>query len=524
MKPRALEVAQAGIELKVTLADSPSATPNRVVIYDWFTRVGTPPRPGNDVELLVDGEQAWSRVFQDLSTAQKTVQVATWMLRPDIELVRPDALALAEPGERAQYRFGALIERLASQGVHVRLLIWGMTYTPMFNKWLRRWFWTAPTHIELLEQDHPKLIGSHHQKTFTIDGRVGYCGGMNVKENDWDTIEHRVWDPRRNPHGCSGEVRKAVQGRARCTAFKPRHDLSMRVEGPVVHDLMTNFQDRWNQSLRARRSSVFARMIDKIRVWMGNQPQTAMGPPEQTQPEMGERWVQIVRTTPNGEEGILDAYRRAIANARRYIYIENQYFRSPIIGDAIARAIARNPALRLAVVAWPINDGLVSRDPSGYWTAHTQDVIRKVRPGFKLTRLMIHDADADSATAKGATRFVQVDVHAKTMLIDDVWVTIGSANINDRGFKYEGEINAVLLDKEQVKRLRLRLMAEHLEVPMDEAEATLGDIDRAFDLWEAHADANAAARGGSGEPCSRVHHFVQQAPKEPPFGVGAGIF
>jgi phosphatidylserine/phosphatidylglycerophosphate/cardiolipin synthase-like enzyme len=520
MKRRAMEVAQGGIELKVALADSPDAPPNRVVIYDWFTRVGTPPRAGNDVELLVDGEAAWSRVFQDLSTAQTTVQVATWMLRPDIELIRPEALALAEPAEREQYRFGDLIERLADKGVHVRLLIWGMTYTPIFNKWLRRWFWTAPPHIELLEQDHPKLIGSHHQKTFTIDGRVGYCGGMNVKENDWDTIEHRVYDPRRNPHDSDAEFRKAVQDGRERTKFKPRHDLNMRIEGPAVHDLMTNFQSRWNQSLRVRQSSFLSRMVDKVRVWFGNQPQTFMGPPEPDQADMGERWVQIVRTMPHGEEGILDAYKRAIANARRYIYIENQYFRSPIIGDAIARAVARNPALRLAVVAWPINDGEVSKDPSGYWTAHTQDAIRKVRPSFRLTRVMMHDPTAKEVEE----RFVQIDVHAKVMIIDDVWVTIGSANINDRVFKYEGEINAVVLDKEQVRDLRLRLMAEHLEVPMDQAEAELGDIDKAFNLWEAHGEANPACRKGGSAPQSRVHHFLQKAGAEPPFGVGSGVF
>lgn len=520
MQKRALEVAESGIEIQVSLADSPEAEPNRLVVYDWFTRVGTPPRPGNDVELLVDGEQTWSRVFQDLSTAEAHVQVSTWMLRADIEMIRPEALATSEPEERSQYRFGKLVERLAEQGVSVRLLIWGMTYTPLLDKWLRRWFWTAPAGVQLLEQDHPKLIGSHHQKTFTIDSRVGYCGGMNVKENDWDTIQHVVYDPRRNPHKTNAAFRRTVQAKKARTKFKPRHDLTMRVEGPAVHDLETNFQQRWNQSLRTRRSSYLARLIDTVRIWLGNQEQTLMSPPEPTQPEMGDRWVQIVRTTPGGEEGILDAYKRAIANARRYIYIENQYFRSPIIGDAIAEAIRRSPHLRLAVVAWPIADGKASRDPSGYWTAHTQNVIRKARPDFKLTRLMIPDPDA----AEIAERCVQVDVHAKVMIIDDVWVTIGSANINDRGFKFEAEINAVLLDKAQSRDLRLRLMAEHLEVPMDQREAVLGDVDAAFDLWEHHGEANPPHRAAGTRPISRVHHFLQEAPSKPPFNIGSGVF
>ena len=34
----------------------------------------------------------------------------------------------------------------------------------------------------------------------TIDARVGYCGGMNLKENDWDTTVHDAFDVRRFPH------------------------------------------------------------------------------------------------------------------------------------------------------------------------------------------------------------------------------------------------------------------------------------------------------------------------------------
>ncbi|MCA9525435.1 MAG: phosphatidylserine/phosphatidylglycerophosphate/cardiolipin synthase family protein [Myxococcales bacterium] len=518
---RSREVADQGMTLQVTLADRADAAPNRLVIYDWFTRVGSPPRAGNDVEVLVDGEETWARVFQDLEVAEDRVQVATWLMRADLEMVRPEALATAEPAERASLRFAELAERLAERGVKVRLLIWGGTYTPLLNRWLRRWFWKAPFGIELLEQDHPRLIGSYHQKTFTIDSRVGYCGGMNVKENDWDSPAHRVFEPRRNPHKTGAAFRRAVQARQQRTKFPPRHDLSMRIEGPAVHDLEVNFQQRWNQSLRHQRASLVGRLANLIRNTLLRRPaHTLMAEPEPRQPEQGDRWVQIVRTTPGGEEGILDAYKRAIANARKYIYIENQYFRSPIIGEAIARALDRNPRLRLAVVAWPVADGEVSRDPSGYWTAHTHRLIAEKLPDFKLTRLMIHDADA----AKAADRYLQVDVHAKVMVIDDRWLTIGSANINDRGFKFEAEINSVLLDEDDARALRLRLMAEHLEVPDAEIEEKLGDIDQAFDLWEQHGAENARRKAAGEGPISRVVHFVQKAPPKPPFNIGQGVF
>ena len=511
----------APVTLQVRLADSPEAPPNRLVIYDWFTRVGAPPRPGNDVEVLVDGQEAWQRAFEDIERAQAAIQVSTWLMRADAEMVRPEALATAPASERARFRFAEVIERMAEQNVKVRMLIWGGAYTPMLNRWLRRWFWGAPLGIELLEQDHPRLIGSYHQKTLTIDSRVGYCGGMNVKENDWDTPEHRVYEPRRNPHATDAAFRNTVKNKAKRTKFPPRHDLTLRIEGPAVHDLEVNFQQRWNQSLRHHRAGVLGRLADLIRNrLLGRPPHSVMREPEALQAEMGTRWIQIVRTTPGGEEGILDAYRRAIANARKYIYIENQYFRSPLIGEAIVQALQRNPGLRLAVVAWPINDGKASRDPCGYWTAYTQEAVRAVRPDFHLTRLMVHDPDHPEV----AERYVQIDVHAKVMIIDDVWLTVGSANINDRGFKYEAEINAVLLEPQDARSLRLRLMAEHLEVPPEAAEAQLGDINAAFDLWAQHGEENARRKAAGEAPTSRVIHFRQAAPRTPPFGVGQGVF
>jgi phosphatidylserine/phosphatidylglycerophosphate/cardiolipin synthase-like enzyme len=400
-----------------------------------------------------------------------------------------------------------------------------MVYTPILDRWMRRWFWRGRDNIDVLEQDHPIIIGSHHQKTFTIDGRIGYCGGMNLKENDWDATAHQAFEPRRSPYRSGYERRLAVAQRREVPEFPPRHDLTVRLEGPAVGDLVRNFAERWRQSIEARRRSLAARVIDLLRQAMGTTPYPELPePPSEPRPgagggtPAGSHWVQIVRTTPGGEEGILGAYRRAIANARRYVYIENQYFRSPLIGEALREALAANSALRLAVVVRPVNDGRQSLiDPSAYWTAHTLDLIREVRPGFQLTQLLVWGRDA-----RQSLRWLPVDVHAKVMVVDDVWLTVGSANINDRGFKTEAEINAVVLDEQLARDLRVRLMAEHLEISEDDPRLT--DLDEAFDLWEQHADDNPHRRARGDEPLSRVHHFVQKGLARPPFGVGSGVF
>src|SRR5690606_1854277 len=234
---------------------------NRIVVYDWFTRGKdrAPPRGDNLVDVLVDGEAGWGRVADDLERAEREIQIATWMCRPNMELLRPPELALAEPDERARFRLGEILEGRAQAGVKVRLLIWGMLYTPILDRWMRRWYWRGRDNIDVLEQDHPSFIGSHHQKTITIDGEVGYCGGMNLKENDWDTIAHVPHEARRCPHASGPPQRRPIAARLETPPFAPRHDLIVRIEGPSVADLATNFADRWAQSLRARRRSVVGR-------------------------------------------------------------------------------------------------------------------------------------------------------------------------------------------------------------------------------------------------------------------------
>ncbi len=512
--------ASDAVEFRVELKDSADAPPQRIVIYDWFVHEdnGAPPRGGNRVEVLVDGEAAWDRVAGDLSGATHDVQIATWMCRPDIELRRPQELALSQPADRCHLRLGAILEKLAAKGTRIRLLIWGMAYTPITNRWLRRWHWRGRDNIDVLEQDHRNIIGSFHQKTMTIDGRVGYCGGMNMKENDWDVTRHHLYDVRRYGHKDQPWQRMPAKLRKKFPRFAPRHDLMARIEGPCVGDMLDNFWGRWQKVRKARRESINTRFIDYIRRKFGSDPSPDFDKPDGGLKPAGDHWAQIVRTTPNGKKNILAAYERAIRNARRYIYIENQYFRSPEIGRMLRETLEANERLRLIVVALPCNDGKGRwYDPAAYYTAQTLKEIRKTREDFMLNRIIVHDYDA-----RDRLKYRDVDVHAKMMIVDDAWVTVGSANIHDRGMKTEGEINLVVLDKEIAGDLRRRLMAEHLEIATDDPR--LEDVDEAFDLWERHANENVRLKAQGQEPRSRVHHFIQKGARWKPFWIGVGTF
>jgi phosphatidylserine/phosphatidylglycerophosphate/cardiolipin synthase-like enzyme len=72
-------------------------------------------------------------------------------------------------------------------------------------------------------------------------------------------------------------------------------------------------------------------------------------------------------------------------------------------------------------------------------------------------------------------------VHAKVGIVDDCWLTVGSANLNEHSFFNDTETNIVTCDADLVRETRLRLWSEHLERPIDQLT---GDPATVFDeLW-----------------------------------------
>ena len=59
-------------------------------------------------------------------------------------------------------------------------------------------------------------------------------------------------------------------------------------------------------------------------------------------------------------------------------------------------------------------------------------------------------------------------VHAKIGIVDDTWLTVGSANLNEHSFVNDTEMNVVTCDPRLARETRLRLWAEHLERSIEE--------------------------------------------------------
>jgi phosphatidylserine/phosphatidylglycerophosphate/cardiolipin synthase-like enzyme len=373
-----------------------------------------PPRSGNAVEVLIDGAEALPAIAEELIKAQSHVHLAGWYFTPSFALVRDgDPVVLRD-----------MLARLA-QRVEVRVLTWAGAPLPLFRptraevrKMRDRLADRSQTQVALDSRERP--LHCHHEKTIVIDDRVAFVGGIDLTSEDGDRFDA-------NHHPARAKV--------------GWHDVAARIQGPAVADVAASFNTRWHEV-------------------------TGESLPEPLVPEpAGEVDVQVVRTVPEkiykavpkGDFGILESYVRALRGAKRFIYLENQFLWSPEIASILARKIAEPPSddFRILVLL-PVKPNTGVDDTRGV-----------------LGELL--EADQGNgrifASAIFARSGIQADpiyVHAKVGIVDDTWLTVGSANLNEHSLFNDTEMNIVTHDPEVVRDTRLRLWSEHLELPVDQ--------------------------------------------------------
>jgi phosphatidylserine/phosphatidylglycerophosphate/cardiolipin synthase-like enzyme len=338
--------------------------------------------------------------------------------------------------------------------------------------------------------------GSHHQKLVVLrhgnepDADVAFVGGIDLSLGRGDTRDHHG-DPQALPF-------PEIYG-----PRPPWHDIQAMVRGPAVDDLEHCFRERWYGNSVLDVPSPFRQLYDRA-YHAGITANVELPPPSQSSERVGTHAVQVLRTyparwrrypfAPHGERSIAHAYRKAFSRARRIIYIEDQYFWSMEAVHLLARALRQNPDLRVVAVVprHPDIDGVIAGVPPlyGRWRA----MAACQRAGGD--RFCAFDIENDAGTP--------IYVHAKTVIIDDVWAIIGSDNLNRRSWTHDSELSIAVLDAEEdgreprdpaglgdqarafARNLRLDLLSEHLERPADELPV---DVHDGIDLMRASADA-----------------------------------
>jgi cardiolipin synthase len=402
-----------------------------------------PVRDGNNICPLIDGEPAFRRICALIDTAKRTVWVTITFMWADFRM--PDGRGTALD----------VLQRAAERGVDVRILFWRPDDETAHLR--RNAFWGSLEQRRQLQSCAPDIKcrwdRSHpgfcqHQKSWLIDEETAFVGGINL-----------------NPHSM---VKPGHDGEGQ------NHDIYVELAGPSVADVTHNFVQRWNEA--SDRNESDGRF--------GSGSETELAIPQKTPPAQGSAQVQIQRTCPpgrimsdgsDGEKGIFAQYIAAINAAREAIYIENQYIEVLEIVVALTAALQRGVAVLWLAPAEPDHrpNAYDASDRSTFFAARAA---LGSYDGFMLSGIAGLGEDG---------RRKPVYVHAKLMIVDDVWATVGSANLHRFSLFGNSEMNVSFHDPAVAKQLRVDLFREHLGLDTADLAAR-----PAFDLFRQIATRN----------------------------------
>ena len=417
---------------------------------------GDPPvREGNSVQIHIDGADALPAMQRAMMEARSHVHLANWFLSPDFRLVRGGQGSPSGDGPTIR----ELLAELAGR-VDVRVLLWSgppVPWSPLGRMDVKRTRdeLTQGTHIHCLLDHHQRPLHAHHEKILVIDDQVAFAGGLdhtNLRGDRFDSNEHALRD------GVGW------------------HDMAAELHGPAAADVAAHFRLRWE--------AVSGEGLPPVRPGKtaGNHDvQVVATIPEATYPSV-----------PRGVFRILESYRRALSSAQHLIYIENQFLWSPEIVEILRQKLLAPPQddFRLLLLL-PAKAATGTDDTSG-----------------QLGSLLEADHDnrmfASTVYSRVGSESRPVYVHAKLAVVDDRWLTVGSANLNDHSLFNDTEVNLALYDSEVARTTRERLWAEHLELPLAAVSGRpTAVID---DLWKPRAEEQYLRRA-AGEPMT--HRLVK---------------
>ncbi len=400
---------------------------------------------GNRLEVLKDGEALFPRLTDAVSGAKQTIHCMNmnFWLGPGLITKFPAKNDPVHPFDPLNPKIGVPV---AGERIHEVLktkaaglsttdvLVQDVPYVdhiPLISFLLRHcvnpdsadevkdFFRGSPVVVRLLSiLSHFNFPTFMHAKAVVIDGATAFLLGSPLSRSYFGAEDHLINDAR---HG--GAL---------------IHDISCKVEGPAVEHIDRSFTTLWN----AADSS-------------GSALSPSIGQSPVDQPGLG---IQVVRTLPGetfttshtggdpipyGETGALEAYQRAIANATKFIYLEDQYFTGPEIFEALLERMVQVPNLETIIVmnAKPDVDGYPEKQIQNL-NQFQEQLTKKLGEAQVKKRLGIFTLWSCNEK-KPKYEVMPIYVHAKAAIVDDVWATIGSANLDGASLN-QIELNTIV--------------------------------------------------------------------------------
>lgn len=398
-------------------------------------------------KVLIDGAAYFAALADALALARESILIRGWEFDNRIHLRFADR-------QRTDYpNLGTYLNDLAARqrNLHIHILVWDFAMIFALQRDVLPFFgpsWQRHPRVHFhMDGDHP-IGSSHHPKIVVIDDAVAFVGGLDLAPGRWDTPEHRPDDIRR------------IDSKGVIPA--PHHDMQIAVSGEVAADLGELIRQRW-AAVSGQRIRMPSRRYDP---W-----------PSSLSADVTDLKVAISRTEPQylahrGLREIEKLFQDSIAAARQWIYIENQYLSSAVVGDALIKRLRERNGPEVVAV--------ISKASAGWLESATMDVLRarlvkRLREADRYRRLRILCPVLDEQ------KICCMSVHSKLLIADHQFVRIGSANVSNRSMGFDTECDLAFEARgnraieQAIAKLLNSLLAEHLGASATEIAGTFGE-------------------------------------------------
>lgn len=399
-----------------------------------------PVRPvsASEIGFVVDAAPYFEAFIEACERARRSILIAGWDIHSRLRLRRGDGGDV----ELRDFLDGLVRER---PELEIHILAWDFSMIYALEREVLpaiRFGWLTHPRLHFALDDAHPVGGSQHRKLVVVDDRVAFCGGIDLTMRRWDTPGHEPDDDRRvDPEG---------------SAFRPFHDAAAVLSGPAAAQVGDLVREQWRRAT--------GRTVEPPGDVGTDDPWPPSVEPAVSDVEVGIAVTEAAYDGRPERREIEAAYRAAIATARRSIYLENQFFTSHVVVEALAERLAEPDGPEVLVVGPRRATGWLEQATMGALRERAYARLRDVAGPDRFRLCWPYRRGLDVADS--------INVHSKVATFDDRILTIGSANLANRSMGLDGECN-VWLDagegeqarqdvRDAVAALRSRLLAEHL--------------------------------------------------------------
>lgn len=420
--------------------------------------------------IIFDGHDYYRAFYHAAKQAQQTILISGWQFDSDVKLLR------AGDGN-GDVSFLAFLKGLCVKNplLRIYILAWDFHFIYSLGRERRQQLTFGHAHQNIFFHfDHQHAFAaSQHQKFVVIDNAMSFAGGMDICAGRWDDRLHAAHNPLRvNNHG---------------KGYEPYHDVQSYHTGPLSEKLAELFSKNWKKAtghdLKLPRPAHETIWPDAEGVSIPAHRAAI----SRTQARSLVRWKKSVKE-------IRRLYMDAILSAQKLIYIENQYFSSLSVYRALSKRMkSATSKLQIIIIIPKMDQTLLEKIYAGIAQKRILNSLKR-RARRRGHKLGVYYPAAPSSGGKD----VPVFIHSKLMLVDDRFLTVGSANTNNRSMGLDTELNVSWEGEADGKhdgavmralnKIRTELLSEHTGISSQKGMQMLSRTDGLVDYLETVAD------------------------------------